>query len=90
MCVKTLLAFSGELITDSVGRSEGWNEVAIPGIIIIVILIGTYLCVLASGKVSKVTRQQAVSFIAACVLLLLMAPVMLLHDTPVGYELILS
>lgn len=90
MCVKTLLAFSGELITDSVGRSEGWNEAAIPGIIIVVILIGTYLCVLASGKVSKVTKQQSVSFITASVLLLLIAPVMMLHDTPIGYELIMG
>ena len=90
MCIKTLLAFSGELITDSVGRSEGWNEAVIPSLIIVVILIGTYLCVLASTRVSKVTKSMAISFLIACLLDLLLTPVMLLSDTPVGYELIMG
>lgn len=90
MCISTLLAYSGELITDSVGRSEGWNEVAIPGVIIVVIIIGTNLAVTASGKVSRVTKSMAVSFLIACVLDLLLTPVMLLSDTPDDYTLIMG
>ena len=90
MCVSTLFAYAGELITDSVGRSEGWNEVAIPGVIIVVILIGTYMTVISSGKVSKVTKSMAVSFAIACALDLLLTPVMLLSDTPDDYTLIMG
>lgn len=90
MCIKTLLAFSGDIITDSVGRSEGWNEAAIPGVICVIILIAAILVGVSSGKVSKITRAQAISYIAACALLLLCAPAMLLRDTPVEYELIMG
>ncbi len=90
MCFSTLFAYSGELITDSVGRSEGWNEVAIPGIIIVFILAATILVTIASGRVSKVSRVQAVSFIISCILLLICAPAMLLSDTPDDYNLIMG
>ena len=90
MCVSTLFAFSGEIITDSAGRSEGWNEAVIPGIIIVLMIAGMYLAVFASKKVMKVSKTQAVSFILACVLLLLCAPAMLLKDTPLDYSLIMG
>lgn len=90
MCVSTLFAFSGEIITDSAGRSEGWNEAVIPGIIIVLMIAGMYLAVFASKKVMKVTKTQAVSLILACVLLLLCAPAMLLKDTPLDYSLIMG
>ena len=90
MCVSTLFAYSGEIITDSVGRSEGWNEAVIPGIVIVIMIAGMYLTVLSSKKVSKVTKTQAVSFVIACVLLLICAPSMLLKDTPLEYTLIMG
>ena len=90
MCASTLFVFAGDIITDSVGRSEGWNEVAIPGIIIVFILLATITCTIASSKASKVTRSQVISFVIACVLLLIGAPAMLLHDTPVGNDIIMG
>ena len=90
MCAATLFVFAGDIITDSVGRSEGWNEVAIPGIIIVFILIATITCTIASSKSSKITRSQVISFVIACVLLLIGAPAMLLHDTPVGNDIIMG
>ena len=90
MCASTLFVFAGDIITDSVGRSEGWNEVAIPGIIIVFILLATITCTIASSKVSKITRSQVISFVIATVLLLLCAPAMLLHDTPVGNDIIMG
>ena len=90
MCASTLFVFAGDIITDSVGRSEGWNEVAIPGIIIVFILLATITCTIASSKASKVTISQVISFVIATVLLLLCAPAMLLHDTPVGNDIIMG
>ena len=90
MCFFTLCYFSGEIITDSVGRCEGWNEEAIPVAIIVIILTATVVSVIASEKVSKVTRPQAVSFVAAILLFFIGTPAMLLHDTPVDYILIMG
>ena len=90
MCVKTLLAFAGDIITDSVGRSEGWNEAVIPGFICVLILIATILVAVAATRVIKVSKAQAISYTVACVLLLLCAPAMLLRDTPLDYELIMG
>ena len=90
MCVSTLFVFAGDIITDSVGRSEGWNEAVIPGVIILFILIATITCTVASGKVSKVNKSQVISYVIASVLLLLCAPAMLLHDTPVGNDIIMG
>jgi len=90
MCLSTLIVYGGDLITDSVGRSEGWNEVVIPGVITVLILISVYMIVAASGKASKVTGAQAAAFAAACVFDLLFTPVMLLSDTPDDYVLIMG
>ena len=90
MCVSTLFVFAGDIITDSVGRSEGWNEAVIPGVIILFILIATITCTVASGKVSKVNKSQVLSYVIAWGLLLLCAPAMLLHDTPVGNDIIMG
>ena len=37
MCLSTLLAYSGEIFVDSIGRCEGWNEEAVPVLLILVI-----------------------------------------------------
>ena len=90
MCLSTLFAYAGEMITDSVGRSEGWNEVAIPGVIIVFILVSAILVVIASKKELKVTKSMAISFAIACAMQLLLTPVMLLSDTPDDYVLIMG
>lgn len=90
MCVKTLLAFAGDIITDSVGRSEGWNEAVIPGITCVIILAATIIVAVSASKKTRVTRAQAISFAVACLFLLLCAPAMLLRDTPIEYELIMG
>lgn len=90
LCIPTLFAFAGEMITDSVGRSEGWNEVAIPAAIIVIIILGMYICVIASEKVAKVTRSQVISFAVVVVVFSLVMPAMLLRDTPLDYKLIMG
>ena len=90
MCVKTLLAFAGDIITDSVGRSEGWNEAVIPGITCVILLAATIIVAVSASKKTRVTRAQAISFAVACLFLLLCAPAMLLRDTPIEYELIMG
>lgn len=90
MCISTLLAFSGDLITDSVGRSEGWNEVAIPGVITVVILLGTILAAVAAKRVSRITKTQVIASLSACLLMFVCTPAMLLKDTPLDYSLIMG
>lgn len=90
MCLLTLVYFSGEMILDSVGRCEGWEEAVIPAPIIIGILLSAIVVVIASERVSRVTKAQAFSFLAACGLLLLTTPAMLLSDTPLSYILIMG
>ena len=55
-----------------------------------IIILGMYICVIASEKVAKVTRSQVISFAVVVVVFSLVMPAMLLRDTPLDYKLIMG
>lgn len=90
LCICTLLAFSGDMFVDAIGRCEGWNEEAVPVWIILVIAASALAIILSLKKDFKLTKKTAVCFILCCALLLYLTPVMLLKDTPTDYTLIMG
>ena len=90
MCLSTLLAYSGEIFVDSIGRCEGWNEEAVPVLLILAVAALALGMIIAARPDLKVTKKTSLSLGLCCFLLLFLTPVMLLKDTPVDYVLIMG